>query len=783
MKPSFSSIAVIGAGTMGGGIAGQIANAGHDVLLLDLPADDANANAASKRAVERLLKSDPPLLMDKSCAERIECGNTRDDFDRLAECDWIIEAVVERLDIKQELYKQLAGVINPDCIVTSNTSTIPIEVLMQGMPLDFAKRFAITHYFNPVRYMRLLELVRGNDTAAEVMAKLADYNDEFLGKGVVSCRDTPGFLGNRVGVFALQVGMDEAWRQGLCIEDVDALMGRPMGIPKTGVFGLYDLIGIDLMADVVNTLETILPDGDMFFAVGNKGHLAPLIASMIKQGFIGDKGGGGFYRLDDNSPDNNKEMALDIMSGAMRARVTSLPQLAIDAAAKSALGEEPLHEIIKDGDTPQHRFCRNVIARVLCYGASLIPSVTCSAQDIDDAMKLGFNWQRGPFEMIDAIGIDKLSALASGAGVELPDVLQVNEPFYSVKDGQLEVRHIKTAGERGSFQPVSLAPKTVRFHMLKRSLEPVYSNADASLYNIDEDLRLVEFHSKANALGERSMEVVARAAEDHGRGIIIHNDAQHFCAGVDLNVVLGFIHAKDWKGLDGFLIQFQDAVKALRNAPVPVIAAPSGLVLGGGFEIVLHTDKTVAHSNIVMGLVECAVGLVPGGGGVKETFGRLYNATGDWRDAAWQTWMQIGYARTGTSPQSAARLGYFLPGHDTYVMNRDKLVSHAIQAIEAMRQNNYTPPAPSVFTLPDGGLLEEMAAFMDKGVKDGLFFPHDKTTAMAVGGIVASDAGIDNASEDEIFARERRAFLELAGTQETEARIASMLKNGVAVRN
>ena len=782
MTIPFSSIAVIGAGTMGSGIAGQIANAGHSVLLLDLPAEGDDPNAASSRAIERLLKSDPPSLMDKKRAELIECGNTRDDFDRLAQCDWIIEAVVERLDIKKELYKRLDSVIRPDCVVTSNTSTIPISLLVEDMPGSFRERFAITHYFNPVRYMRLLELVRGEETSPAIMEKLADYNDRFLGKGVVPCGDTPGFLGNRVGVYALQVGLDEAHRQNLTVEQADAIMGRPMGIPKTGVFGLYDLIGIDLMADVVDTLENILPQGDAFFAVGKDGPVAPLIASMIAEGYTGDKGKGGFYRLAGDGSEN----AINLGDGSTRPRTKTLPALAEAAAMLQASGDEPINALIDapidNGDDAHHRFARRVLARVLGYAASLIPEVTPSPQDIDDAMKLGFNWVRGPFEMMDAIGKGRMRELLEEADMTVPPVLADDEPFYKAEGETLSVQVFEDSAP--AYAPVALPEGTIRFHLMKQCLEPIRRNAAASLYAIGDDLRLVEFHSKANALTDASMEIVAAAAEDHGRGIIIHNDAQHFSAGVDLNGVLALIRAKDWQGIDAFLIRFQKAVSALRAAPVPVVAAPSGLTLGGGFEVVVHADKVIAHGNVVMGLVECAVGVVPGGGGVKETFRRWHDATGDWRKAAWNTWMQIGYARTGTSPETCARMQYFLSNRDDSVMNRDKLVERAMTEVEAMISAGYTAPTTPVFDLPGGELIDEMDAFMDKGISDGMFFPHDKTTAMAVASIVAdAGSGISGASEQDLFARERDAFIRLAHTNETEARIVSMLTDGVTLRN
>jgi 3-hydroxyacyl-CoA dehydrogenase len=716
--------------------------------------------------------------MHKSRAELITCGNMRDDFDSLADCDWIIEAVVERLDIKKDLYKRLDAVIKSDCVVTSNTSTIPISLLIEDMPESFCRRFAITHYFNPVRYMRLLELVRGETTDETVTARLADYNDRILGKGVVLCNDTPGFLGNRVGVYALQVGLDETMRQGLSIESADALMGRPMGIPKTGIFGLYDLIGIDLMSDVVDTLENILPQGDAFFDVGSSGPVAPLITKMITTGFTGDKGKGGFYRLGKG----DIEEAIDLASGKPRPRQNKLPAMAEQAATSLSSGGEPLADLITDDDSPEGRFSRRVLARVLGYAAGLIPDVTCSPQDIDDVMKLGFNWLRGPFEMIDAIGVTKMRDLLTEAEMVVPPQLENDDLFYRAKDGVLQVRR-ETDGA-GVYAPVSLPEGTVRFHMLKRCLEPMARNAAASLYTIGDNLRLVEFHSKANALTDESIEIVTTAVADHGRGIIIHNDAQHFSAGVDLNGVIALINAEDWSEIDAFLLRFQNAVKALSLTPVPVIAAPSGLTLGGGYEVVAHADKVIAHGNVVMGLVEAAVGLVPGGGGIRETFYRWHEATDDWRKAAWNTWMQIGYSRTGTSPETSASLTYFLEGRDKSIMNRDKLLTESMLAIEAMHKAGYQAPKEKQFTLPARDLLDEMSAFMDKGIADGLFFPHDKNVAMAVASVVVhdSDQAIP-ASEDDLYRREREAFIHLAKTAKTKERIKTMLEEGAPIRN
>ena len=771
----FRNIAVIGAGTMGSGIAAQIANAGHQVLLLDLAAQDGAEKSPAEMAIDRLLASDPPQLMHKRNAGSIITGTISDDFDKLADCDWIIEAVVERLDIKKDLYARLHATIGPDCIVSSNTSTIPISLLVEDMPVDFRKRFGITHYFNPVRYMRLLELVRGADTEDAVIDRLADFNDRVLGKGVVRCADTPGFLGNRVGVFALQVGIDEAMRNALTIEQADALMGRPMGIPKTGVFGLYDLIGIDLMVDVVASLRSILPDGDAFHAVGGEN---AMISAMIADGYTGNKGRGGFYM----TGDDGSEMARPLTgAGAAladwRPASSDLPDAAVRAADAAANRREPLLELL-DGNDSCARFSRRVLGRVLAYAASLVPDVTSSPQDIDDAMKLGFNWQRGPFEMIDAIGPSRMAALLKEVDLDVPPVLATDAPFYQPDGDVLTVRQAD-----GSQSPVRLPAGVMRFHMTRQTLTPIASNNAASLFALDGDLRLVEFHSKANALTDESMEIVAAAADDHGKGIIIHNDAQHFSAGVDLNAFRSLIEASDWDGIDAFLARFQDAVCKLKYAPVPVVGAPSGLAAGGGYEVLAHCDRLVVHTNSVMGLVEAGVGVVPGGGGIKDTYLRWHAAKGSWDEAAWQTWMNIGYGATGSSPQLSAPMMYFRDGHDETVMNRDRLLPRAIEMIAEM-QDGYKKPPPPVAQLADGGLAEKMEDFMQQGVDRGDFFPHDKTVAMAIASVMLRGSGDgETADEAALYARERAAFIRLAQTSETHERIRTMLDEGAAIRN
>ena len=758
-------VCVIGAGTMGSGIAAQCANAGVEVLLLDITSD-AGRNAVAEGAIERIKKSDPPLLMRKENVDLISVGNIEDDLDKAGQCDWICEAIVERLDIKRQLYANLLPHLKPTTLVSSNTSTIPIKLLVEESPQDFRERFCITHFFNPVRYMRLLELVRGEETRADVIEVLHEFNDKMLGKGVVNCADTPGFLGNRVGVFALQAAVHEAVELGLKVEEADAIFGRPMGIPKTGAFGLYDLIGLDLMGDVVRSLNSILDQGDPFMEVGGENKV---VNDQVERGFTGNKGEGGFYR-----EVGEEKQAWDLQLENWRPRARELPELA-------QRGEKGGINVLIEGDDKLSNFAWRVLARILTYSASLVPDVTHSPQDIDDAMKLGYNWVQGPFEMIDTIGSGKFVERLNSEGWHVPDFLRDNagKAFYEADGSVLKVRHWD-----GDLHPVNLPEGVVRFHMTRRTLKPVMENAGASLFHLEDGLRLVEFHTKANALDADCMAIVKAAADNPGPGIIVHNDAQHFSAGVNLERFLEMIEAKDLDGIDTFLLGFQNAVEALLYCEAPVVGAPSGLAIGGGYEVLAHCDKVVAHTNSVLGLVEASVGVVPGGGGVKETYLRWYRATGDWAKAARKTFDQVGYAQTATSPDEAIPMQYFVEGRDQQVMNRDRLIE-ASRAALAKMHNGYKPREKPEFMLAGGEAHDEMVAFLEDGKDKGWFFPHDVTVASAIAKIMTGGSGSQKlkVTEQDMYARERASFIELAKTPETLERITQLLRNGNAIRN
>ena len=764
-----NKVAVIGAGTMGSGIAGQVANAGIEVWLLDLPMDD-NANALAERGMERLRDPDQPGLISKEAGGMIHLGNIRDDFDQLADCDWIAEAVVERLDVKKELYQRIDGVCRDDAIVTSNTSTIPIKLLIEDMPEAFRRRFAITHFFNPVRFMRLLELVRGDDTDDAVVDVLADFCEQQLGKGVVPCLDTPGFLGNRVGVYAIQCALHAAFDQGLAPLEADAIFGRPMGIPKTGVFGLYDLIGIDLMSDVVQSLVNILPQTDPFHAEAAK---IPLMTDMIANGQTGNKQGQGFYRDGENGREVLNLESIDYQD-APRLTLPLAEQAEADGVSR-----------LLDDDGKYGQYAWRVLSRTLSYAASLIPEVGDDPVGIDDAMKLGYNWIKGPFELLDEIGVDRFIAGLESDNMPVPDFLRgaAGSSFYRVENGQLQARQAE-----GNWQTIERPAGVIRFTEKRQTIAPLESNASASCFDF-EGIALVEFHTKANALDADSMAMLDAAmdrVESGGmRGLIVHNDAQHFSCGVNLQAVRDFFRRDDMDGLDQFLADFQQTVQRMSQATYPVVAAPVGLSIGGGFEVVLHAKQVICHANSVTGLVESLVGVVPGGGGCKETLYRwieLLGNTDDISEACHKAFMNLGYGKTATSPVIARKQAMLRP-NDRFMMNRDRILNEAVGAIDdASGQVAFARPP---LRLPGRPLFEEMVKWLEISRDKGMFFPHDVKVGTEMARIVTG-GDVEPGTvwkEQDFYDAERRSFLTLVQTDATRERINSMLDAGSPVRN
>jgi len=758
-------VGVIGAGTMGAGIAGQVANAGIEVWLLDLPTEGENVNSLAQKGLERLRDPDMPGIMSKEAEELIHLGNTRDNFNELTECDWIAEAVVERLDIKQALYKKLHETCKESAIITSNTSTIPISLLTEGMPQDFCERFAITHFFNPVRFMRLLELVRGEQTRQDVMDTLDVFCESMLGKGVVPCSDTPGFLANRVGVFAIQCALHKAFEYNLSPTEADAFFGRPLGLPKTGVFGLYDLIGIDLMADVAKSLENILPENDAFHK-----YAAPIefVSNMIANGQTGNKNDQGFYKQV-----GDDKMVIDLSNGSYvehKRLKTSLLEEAEKTGVTAIISDQSKYGL----------FIWDVLSETLSYAASLVPEVTEDVTQIDDAMKLGYNWVKGPFELIDEIGIDYFVNRLKTSARDVPDFLEnsTNKKFYINSNSILS-----TLTSSGELKPIVRPKGVLRFSEARQTLAPINSNESASWFEY-EDAAVVEFHSKANALDSQSLDMISdavTAAENKGlKGVIIHNDFQHFSCGVSLWSVRNCFEKNDFDGLDNFLAYFQNTMLQMRNSSLPVVAAPVGMSIGGGFEVVLHADHVVSHANSVMGLVESFVGVVPAGGGCKEMLYRWTEKLNDTQKGAWKSFMNIGLGRKANSPQEADALSMRRPG-DTFQMNRDRILDAALSTLGATKKAAKREP----LALSGAEHYQEMLEWLEVNHKKGMLTPHDVTVGTEIGRVMSGGecpAGTVF-SEQDILNAERSSFIRLAQTQETQARIVAMLDNGITLRN
>lgn len=763
---TIKKVAVIGAGTMGAGIAGQVANAGVEVWLLDLPSSGDSVNALAERGFKRLQNTNSQGLMSNEAGTLIHCGNTQDDFDQLADCDWIAEAVVERLDIKHALYQRIDAITGTDTIVTSNTSTIPISLLTQGMPAAFCERFAITHFFNPVRFMRLLELVRGAHTQDEVINTLSHFCESNLGKGVVVCADTPGFLGNRVGVFAIQCALHTAFDMGLSPNEADALFGRPMGIPKTGVFGLYDLIGIDLMADVAKSLETILPADDAFHQYAKP---IPLMTQMVANGQTGNKGGQGFYR----DTDAGREV-LDLATGVYQSTTRLQLPLAQRAEAQGVAA-------LLDDHSVYGRFAWQVLSSTLNYAAALIPEIGSNILPIDDAMKLGYNWIYGPFELLDQIGAKRVVQRMQQEDRQVAPMLLLaaqKDGFYRVIDKQL-----CSLDESAEYVAIKRPDGVLRFSELRQTLTPKYSNAKASWF-VQDNAAIVEFHSKANALDKDSMDVIRHALDQAQalklRGVVLHNDAQHFSCGVNLTAFRGFFETQDYVGMDDFLNYFQQTMHAINTCTLPVIAAPVGMSIGGGFEVVLAADHVIGHSNCVMGLVEASVGVVPGGGGCKEYLYRWYEVLGDMKAAAWKAFMIVGYGWTAKSPIEATEQAMLYP-EDQYMMNRDRLLSEALCQLDKVQKAKSRKPLP----MAGEDTYREMVDWLFEAEDQQKITAHDvvvgtELARIFTGGKVKANTMM---SEQDLFDAERESFLRLAQSSATQARIVSMLDQGAPIRN
>ncbi len=768
-SPPIRRVGVVGAGVMGAGIAAQVANAGVPVVLLDIVPPGANDRSQLARgAVARMLKTDPAPFMSERAARLIETGNIEDDLGRLADCDWIIEAIVEQPDAKQALYRKLDAVRRPGCAISSNTSTIPLRVLTQNMGEAFARDFLITHFFNPPRYMRLLEVVPGPKSDPAVVRAVSEFADISLGKSVVTCNDAPGFIANRVGNYWLQAAVVAAFDDGVTVEEADAIVGRPFGIPKTGVFGLLDLVGLDLIPHVNASLARTLAPDDAFHAINRE---PSLLGRMVAQGMTGRKGKGGFYLFDRAT---RKKQAIDLATGAYRPeRAPDLPELALrDLAA------------LMDSPTKAGLYAWSVMGKTLAYAAGIVPEAAATLVDVDAAMRLGYAWRWGPFELIDKLGAAWFAARLRAEGMQLPPLLETGRPFYRVQDGRQQFLTVS-----GDYRDVERAAGVLLLADIRRRTEPLLKNASANLWNIGDGVACLEFTSKANTLDEAIIGLLGEAVavvRDRFKALVICNEGENFSLGANLNSALSAAKAAAWDGIERAVDAGQQAFKALKFAPFPVVAAPHGMALGGGCELLLHADAVQAYAESYIGLVECGVGLLPGWGGCKEMLLRWKRAralpNGPMPGPA-KVFEIVSMATTSKSAAHARELGFLRPG-DGVTMNRDRLLADA-KARALSLVDGYQPPEPQELQLPgaSGALaLSQAAAGFHKR---GLATAHDLVVSGALARVLTGGAAdlTDRVSEDGMLALERAGFMSLIRLDATLARIEHTLATGKPLRN
>lgn len=780
-------VAVLGSGVMGSGIAAQIANAGIPVVLLDIVPKEGGRNSLAENAIKKQLDAKPPGFAHKKNAKLVTPGNFDDDLAKeIKDCDWIIEAVLEKIEIKQDVYKKIDAVRKKGSVISSNTSTLPLHELTKGMSDAFKKDFMITHFFNPPRFMRLLEIVPGN-ASKEAVAAIETFADVRLGKGVVVCKDTPGFLANRIGVYWMMVALLEAQKLGITVEQADAVMGKPVGIPKTGVFGLFDLIGIDLMPLIAKSMLATLPESDDFRKIYKE---PELVMNMIKDGYTGRKGKGGFYRMNKAGEKKIKE-AIDLKTGEYHTA-----EKKVDLASVSA-GKQGLQAVLTSKDIGG-QYAYNVLFATLYYAASLIPEISDDIVSVDTAMKTGFNWKYGPFEMIDKLGVDWFIEQVKAQNKPVPQILEKakGKTLYKLENGK---REAFTIG--GNFQAIVPPAGSLMLADIKLTKKPVMKNASASVWDLGDGIACLELTSKMNSVDPEILKMIEQSIElvkKDFKGLVIGNDADNFSVGANLGFMLLAANMAAWTQIGEVIRAGQNAMMHLKYAPFPVVSSLSGMALGGGCEMVLHSNAVAGHIESYPGLVEVGVGLIPAWGGCKEMLLRYLGekepkeksgfignlmATGGAMPVISKVFEQIGMAKVAGSAQEAQDFK-ILRESDAITMNRVRVLADAkTKCIEMSK--DYTPPKPAVLHLPGPSAKVAMSMAVDGFAAAGKATPHDVVVSKILAVVLSGgDTDISEPmTEQQILDLEYEGFMELVKTKGSLARIEHMLDTGKPLRN
>ena len=807
MTRRIEKAAVLGAGTMGSRIAAHLVNAGVPCILLDIVPPDLRADAPTAArnkivlaGLEAARKSKPAAFFTPALAGRVSVGNFEDDLARCAEADWIIEVVAENLEIKRRLLGRVAQFRKPGAIVTTNTSGLPVHLIAEGMSEEFQQHWAGTHFFNPPRYMKLVEVVPGPRTLPEVLGTISDFCDRRLGKGVVLAKDTPNFIANRIGTFSMLNAIRQMTALGMTIEEVDACTGPAVGWPKSATFRTADLVGLDVLVHVVKNIYETAPNDES----REMYKVPPLVEEMAKRGWLGDKTGQGFYKK--VRGEGEKEiLTLDVNTLDYRPRQKArFGSLEMGKAIEDT--RERLRSLVgpllagQKGDKAQ-QFIWGGLSEMCLYAARRVPEISDSVADVDNAMKWGFAWEMGPFEMMDALGVNAFAAQVEKEGRTLPAVIDKllasgRKGFYESEKGQTTVFDVSG----GAPKPFESPRGVIALKSLKEAGREIERNSGASLLDLGDGVVCCEFHAKMNAIGAdlfAMMHKGLKRLDSDFDAMIIANQAVNFSVGANLMLMLVAAQEQEWDELHMAVKQFQNINLALKYAAKPVVAAPQGMALGGGCEISLHAARIQAAAEAYIGLVEAGVGLIPGGGGTKEMVIRAneHAAGGEDLDlfhAMKPVFETIAMAKVGTSAEESRDLG-FLRREDGVSMNRDRLVADAKEAALALVRGGYKPAAASwqegaqttqIKVLGEHFLTAAKLAIhmMQRG---GYISEYDghvgrKLATILAGGALSSPQTV---SEQYLLDMEREAFVSLCGEKKTQERMAHTLKTGKPLRN
>ncbi|RDK86888.1 3-hydroxyacyl-CoA dehydrogenase/enoyl-CoA hydratase family protein [Marinirhabdus gelatinilytica] len=800
-KRRINNVAVIGSGIMGSGIACHFANIGVEVLLLDIVPreltdkekakgltleDKQVRNRLVNEALQSAIKSKPAPLYHEDFANRITTGNLEDDISKVSKADWIIEVVVERLDIKKQVFENLEKHRTPGTLITSNTSGIPIQFMSEGRSEDFQKHFCGTHFFNPPRYLKLFEIIPGPKTDAEILDFLDNYGEKFLGKTTVVAKDTPAFIGNRIGIYGIQAMFHLVKDMGLTVEEVDKLTGPVIGRPKSATFRTVDVVGLDTLVHVANGIYENVPEDeehDMFKLPG-------FIQTMMDNKWLGSKSGQGFYKKTKDKDGKTEILGLDL--DTLEYRPGKKAKFATLEKTKSVENVADRFPILIKGDDKAGEFYRRNFGAMFAYVSHRIPEITDELYKIDDAMKAGFGWQHGPFEIWDAVGVKKGLELIEETGKKPADwvqeMLDANvESFYSVVNGQTYFYDIPSKSHKK-------VPGQDAFIILDniRETSEVFSNSGVSVQDLGDGILNVEFRSKMNSIGGDVLAGINKAidiAEDRFDGLVIGNQGQNFSVGANIGMIFMMAVEQEYDELNAAVKYFQDTVMRLRYSSIPTVMAPHGMTLGGGCELTLHADRVVAAAESYIGLVEFGVGVIPGGGGSKEMALRAsdsFKKDDVELNRLRQHFLTVAMAKVSTSAHEAYDLDILKPGKDIVVVNTARQIATAKAVARQMADMGYTQPPKR----EDVKVLGKQALGMfyvgtDSMEASNYISEHDQKIADKLAYVMAGGdlSEPTEVSEQYLLDLEREAFLSLTGERKTLERLQHMIQKGKPLRN